>query len=65
MKNSRLLGVAKRRRENTFFQLNAISVEFGLFCDATSAAMRIGTCGRVASALLVETTCIGINGTYA
>ena len=46
MKNSRLFGVAKRRRENTFFQLNTISDEFGLFWDATSAAMLAGTCGR-------------------
>src|ERR1700722_19378399 len=27
-------GVAKRRRESTFFQLNTISVEFGLFWEA-------------------------------
>jgi hypothetical protein len=43
---------SERRQATTgeyFFQLNTISVEFGLFCDATSAAMLIGTCGRGAS----------------
>ena len=34
-------GVAKRRLESTFFQLNAISSEFDLFWDATLAGLLI------------------------